>query len=151
MPEFVSIVGARPQFIKAAVVSRALGDAGVDEWLIHTGQHYDDNMSKVFFDQLGLPRQDQNLQINGGSHGGADGADARGDRSGFTRPPAGWLAGRLPIFRLPFSLFLFPFSFPPFHKRRFAQCFRPFSSFSFLPFGWLASQPVSQPASHRIT
>tara|TARA_B100000809_G_scaffold77708_1_gene75563 strand:- start:1172 stop:2266 length:1095 start_codon:yes stop_codon:yes gene_type:complete len=69
MPEFVSIVGARPQFIKAAVVSQALGDAGVDEWLVHTGQHYDDNMSKVFFDQLGLPRPDQNLRIGGGSHG----------------------------------------------------------------------------------
>jgi UDP-GlcNAc3NAcA epimerase len=65
-----SIVGARPQFIKAAVVSRALRkSAGLGETLIHTGQHYDSNMSSVFFEELEIPEPDYNLAIQGGSHG----------------------------------------------------------------------------------
>lgn len=63
-----TIVGARPQFIKAAVVSRALKNAGVDEVLIHTGQHYDEEMSAVFFDELELPRPAVNLNVGSGSH-----------------------------------------------------------------------------------
>jgi len=67
----LTVVGARPQFIKAAVVSRAIqNDAGkVTEILVHTGQHYDHNMSEVFFDQLGIPRPTHNLGVGGGSHG----------------------------------------------------------------------------------
>ena len=65
----VAVVGARPQFIKAAVVSRALRRAGVQEFLLHTGQHYDDNMSQVFFDELDIPHPDINLGIGGGTHG----------------------------------------------------------------------------------
>ena len=54
--KIATIVGARPQFIKAAVVSRAIRNReGVDEVLIHTGQHYDANMSKVFFEDLDIP------------------------------------------------------------------------------------------------
>lgn len=66
-----TIVGARPQFIKAAVVSRALRAQGQDvrEVLIHTGQHYDVNMSDVFFDELAIPRPDYHLGIGGGTHG----------------------------------------------------------------------------------
>ena len=66
-----TIVGARPQFIKAAVVSRAFREhrPEVREVLIHTGQHYDANMSEVFFDELDIPRPDYNLEIGGGTHG----------------------------------------------------------------------------------
>ena len=62
-----SIVGARPQFIKAAVVSGQLRGR-VQETLIHTGQHFDYDMSKRFFDELGIPKPDYNLGISGGSH-----------------------------------------------------------------------------------
>lgn len=64
----VTVVGARPQFIKAAVVSRALQDAGVEEVMVHTGQHYDEEMSAVFFDELGIPGPAINLGVGSGSH-----------------------------------------------------------------------------------
>ena len=63
-----TIVGARPQFIKAAALSRVLRKEH-EEVLIHTGQHYDHNMSDIFFDELSIPRPDYNLGISGGSHG----------------------------------------------------------------------------------
>lgn len=72
----VTIVGARPQFIKAAAVSRAIKIAGADriqEVLVHTGQHYDENMSKVFFDELDIPTPAYNLEVSGGSHGAMTG------------------------------------------------------------------------------
>lgn len=72
----VTIVGARPQFIKAAAVSRTIRDnyAGkIEEVLVHTGQHYDENMSKVFFDELDIPHPRYNLEISGGSHGAMTG------------------------------------------------------------------------------
>lgn len=64
----VSIVGARPQFVKAAVVSRTLRGEGVSEVLVHTGQHYDPEMSQVFFDELGIPSPDHHLGVGSGSH-----------------------------------------------------------------------------------
>lgn len=74
--KIATIVGARPQFVKAAVVSRAL--AGVhDEYLIHTGQHYDDNMSAVFFRDLGIPAPRYTFSLGGGSHGAQTGAMLR--------------------------------------------------------------------------
>ncbi|MFQ5569465.1 MAG: non-hydrolyzing UDP-N-acetylglucosamine 2-epimerase [Rhodothermales bacterium] len=63
-----SVVGARPQFIKAAVVGRALAEAGVEETLVHTGQHYDATMSRVFFDELGLAQPAVNLEVGSSSH-----------------------------------------------------------------------------------
>lgn len=68
--KLVSVVGARPQFIKAATVSRVLrAEPGVEEVLVHTGQHYDDNMSRIFFEELELPAPDYHLGIGGGTHG----------------------------------------------------------------------------------
>jgi UDP-GlcNAc3NAcA epimerase len=71
--KLLHIVGARPQFAKAAAVSRALQaearrGAEVTEVLLHTGQHYDDNMSKVFFEELSLREPDINLQVGSGNH-----------------------------------------------------------------------------------
>lgn len=74
--ELVSIVGARPQFIKAGTVSRAIekfnqrsGNLFIEEQIIHTGQHYDDNMSKVFFDELDIPKPTVNLDVGSAGHG----------------------------------------------------------------------------------
>jgi len=65
-----TVVGARPQFVKAAVVSRVLRENfAADEFLLHTGQHFDDNMSKVFFEDMGIPEPDANLRVSGGGHG----------------------------------------------------------------------------------
>lgn len=70
----MTIVGARPQFIKASVVSHAIKQAsGLEEMIVHTGQHFDTNMSSVFFEQLGVPRPDHQLNIHGGSHGAMTG------------------------------------------------------------------------------
>jgi UDP-N-acetylglucosamine 2-epimerase (non-hydrolysing) len=69
MPELVvHITGARPNFPKAAPVIRALGERGVQQELVHTGQHYDERMSEVFFRQLGLPEPDIDLGVGSGSH-----------------------------------------------------------------------------------
>ena len=68
MKKICSVVGARPQFIKLAVVSRELRKE-FHEVLIHTGQHYDRNMSDVFFDEMDIPKPDYNLGISGGTHG----------------------------------------------------------------------------------
>lgn len=65
----VTVLGARPQFIKAAPVSKALQDAGHHEILVHTGQHYDDVMSAVFFRELNLPEPAYNLGVGSGPHG----------------------------------------------------------------------------------
>ena len=72
MLKIVTVVGARPQFVKAAVVSqlvRGTFRADVREFLVHTGQHYDPNMSAVFFDEIGIPAPDVNLGVGSGPHG----------------------------------------------------------------------------------
>ena len=66
--KLVTVVGARPQFIKAAAGSRALRQEHT-EILVHTGQHHDANMSDIFFQEMGIPAPDYNLGIAGGSHG----------------------------------------------------------------------------------
>ena len=77
----MTVVGARPQFIKAAVVSRAVArhnDAGhgptIREEIVHTGQHYDHNMSQSFFDEMEIPQPVVNLAVGSGNHGAATGA-----------------------------------------------------------------------------
>lgn len=65
----VTVIGARPQFVKAAVVSKALKDTGLEEIVVHTGQHYDDTMSKVFWDELHLPSVHINLEAGSGTQG----------------------------------------------------------------------------------
>lgn len=68
--KIVTVVGARPQFIKASVVSRALKATDhVREVLVHTGQHYDENLSRVFFEELGIPAPAYNLGVGSGLHG----------------------------------------------------------------------------------
>jgi UDP-N-acetylglucosamine 2-epimerase (non-hydrolysing) len=63
------VVGARPNFMKAAPVIEAINAVpGIKQSLVHTGQHYDANMSQIFFDQLGMPRPDYNLEVGSGSH-----------------------------------------------------------------------------------
>lgn len=68
--KILTIIGARPQFIKASVVSRAIQQTeGIEEIMLHTGQHFDANMSDIFFNQLGIPKPDIQLDIHGGTHG----------------------------------------------------------------------------------
>ncbi len=75
--KIISVVGARPQFVKLRPVSRALRALGVDEFVLHTGQHYDAEMSARFFDELRLPPPDENLGVHG-PHGGQSGKSGQG-------------------------------------------------------------------------
>src|ERR1044071_3904672 len=63
----LTVIGNRPQFVKAAAVSDRLR-SGADEVLVHTGQHYDAELSRVFFEELGLPRPDHQLDLGGGTN-----------------------------------------------------------------------------------
>ncbi|HIU64259.1 MAG TPA: UDP-N-acetylglucosamine 2-epimerase (non-hydrolyzing) [Candidatus Avacidaminococcus intestinavium] len=68
--KIITVVGARPQFIKASVVSKAIQEiGGITEIIVHTGQHFDENMSEVFFNDLAIPRPKYKLDVNGGNHG----------------------------------------------------------------------------------
>ena len=70
--KILTIIGARPQIIKAAAVSRAVAQLynnQIEEKILHTGQHYDNNMSQVFFDELGIPQPHYNLGVGSGTHG----------------------------------------------------------------------------------
>lgn len=74
MKKMVTILGARPQFVKAAVLSRIIAKYKViEEVIIHTGQHYDANMSDIFFEEMEIPKPKYNLAINGMSHGAMTG------------------------------------------------------------------------------
>jgi len=71
--KLLTILGARPQFIKASVVSRVIREHDVQEKIVHTGQHYDTNMSEIFFNEMGISKPDYNLRINCLDHGAMTG------------------------------------------------------------------------------
>ncbi len=72
--KIITVIGARPQFIKAAVVSRAIAmHSDIEEIIVHTGQHFDENMSDIFFEEMSIPKPHYNLNINGLSHGAMTG------------------------------------------------------------------------------
>ncbi len=72
--KLITIIGARPQFIKAAAVSREIAQhKNIEEIIIHTGQHFDANMSEIFFEQMKIPEPDYNLEINSLTHGAMTG------------------------------------------------------------------------------
>lgn len=74
MKKIITVLGARPQFIKAAVVSRNIAKTeGLEEVIVHTGQHFDHNMSDIFFDEMEIPKPNYNLNIHGLSHGAMTG------------------------------------------------------------------------------
>ncbi len=87
-----TIVGARPQFVKAAVVSRALAEAGLEEILLHTGQHYDATMNQVFFDELGISAPTVNLGVGSGTHAAQTGTMMmRLEAYLLDQPPVDWV------------------------------------------------------------
>ena len=71
--KIITVLGARPQFIKAATVSRELSTTGITEIILHTGQHFDANMSDVFFTEMEIPRPHYQLEINSMGHGAMTG------------------------------------------------------------------------------
>ncbi|PJB65686.1 MAG: UDP-N-acetylglucosamine 2-epimerase (non-hydrolyzing), partial [Armatimonadetes bacterium CG_4_9_14_3_um_filter_58_7] len=98
--KIVTIVGARPQFVKAAAVSRAVqtynqsisgNQTTILELLVHTGQHYDRDMSDIFFEELGIPEPAYNLGIGSGSHGRQTGEMLRGIEEALLREQPDWL------------------------------------------------------------
>ena len=92
MIRLLTIIGARPQIIKAAAISRAVRTqfAGqIEEKILHTGQHYDDNMSEVFFRELGIPAPDYNLHVGSGSHAEQTGEMLKGIEKVLQGEPIG--------------------------------------------------------------
>lgn len=87
----LSVVGARPQFVKLAPVHTALVDAGHDHLIVHTGQHYDHGMSDVFFQDLGIPAPNQNLAVGSASHGRQTGQMLEGLEGSFLANSPDWV------------------------------------------------------------
>ncbi len=94
----VTVVGARPQFVKAAAVSRAFADFNhaqdeirIEEQIIHTGQHYDENMSKVFFEELSIPHPSVNLEVGSAAHGKQTGEMLHRLEAIFTEMQPDWV------------------------------------------------------------
>lgn len=94
MQKLLTIIGARPQIIKAAALSRAIRADFSDrlqEVILHTGQHYDENMSQVFFDEMGIPPADHNLNVGSGKHGEQTAAMIKGIEEVIEKEKPAWL------------------------------------------------------------
>lgn len=90
--KIITIVGARPQFVKAAVVSRAFAtDKSIEEIIIHTGQHFDANMSDIFFDEMKIPKPKYNLGISGLTHGAMTGEMLKGVEEILLKEKPDWV------------------------------------------------------------
>jgi UDP-GlcNAc3NAcA epimerase len=90
--KIVTVVGARPQFIKAAVVSRAMAARSeCEEIIVHTGQHFDENMSDVFFEEMAIPKPHYNLNINGLGHGAMTGQMLEGIEKVLLKEQPDWV------------------------------------------------------------
>ncbi len=86
--KIASIVGARPNFVKLAPLSRAIRSAGITEQILHTGQHYDYELDRIFFDELQIPSPHRHLGVGSGSHGHQTGLMLTGIEEVFlTEPP----------------------------------------------------------------
>ena len=95
--KILTIVGARPQFVKAAALSRALKKhENVEEYIVHTGQHFDANMSDVFFEEMQIPKPAFNLNINSLGHGAMTGRMLEGLEGLLDPMTAGNKAGWTP-------------------------------------------------------
>lgn len=92
MKKILTIIGARPQFIKAAAVSNFLSQQSeIQEVLLHTGQHFDGNMSDIFFSELGIPKPVYNLGVGGGLHGAMTGSQLAGIEEVIIREKPDWV------------------------------------------------------------
>ena len=90
--KILTIIGARPQFVKAAVLSRVFSKMnGVEELLVHTGQHFDDKMSQIFFDEMEIPKPHYNLEINSLGHAAMTGRMLEGIESLIIKEKPNWV------------------------------------------------------------
>ena len=90
--KLITIIGARPQFIKAATVSREIAKHNnINEIIVHTGQHFDTNMSEIFFDQMQIPKPDYNLEINSLTHGAMTGRMIEGIEEVLIQEKPDWV------------------------------------------------------------
>lgn len=89
--KILSVVGARPQFIKMAAFHRATLNHDINHYIVHTGQHYDANMSNIFFEEMNIPKAHQNLGIGGGTHGENTGRMIEKLEKVLTRQAPDWL------------------------------------------------------------
>lgn len=89
--KILSVVGARPQFVKLAPIHRAVLNSGHHHVIVHTGQHYDPLLSDVFFSELGIPEPDDNLHVGSGSHAVQTAAMMVGLEQAFDRHKPDWV------------------------------------------------------------
>src|SRR4051812_1836642 len=90
--KIVTVIGARPQFIKAAAVNRIVRRTpGVHEVFVHTGQHYDDNLSEIFFRELEIPKPDYQLGVGSGRHGAQTGRMLQGIEEVLLKESPDWV------------------------------------------------------------
>ncbi|MDP8221388.1 MAG: UDP-N-acetylglucosamine 2-epimerase, partial [Candidatus Stygibacter frigidus] len=90
--KILTVIGARPQFVKASVISREIALlSGITEIIVHTGQHFDENMSQIFFNQMNIPYPDYNLNINSLPHGALTGRMVQGIEQIIMKEEPDWI------------------------------------------------------------